>query len=118
MNSRRTWLAPASVAVALAIAALAGPGPVHAQTAAALYGKRCAACHGNTGQGDGPAGKYLNPKPTTFAAALKGKSDDWIANSIKGGGTAVGESPVMPPFKDLSDAQVKLLVEYIKHLGS
>ena len=31
-------------------------------------------CHGTKGKGDGPAGKYLNPKPSDFAVSLKGKA--------------------------------------------
>jgi mono/diheme cytochrome c family protein len=49
--------------------------------------------------------------------SLKGKTDDWIAKSIMGGGPAVGESAIMPPYSDLSDDQVKALADYIKHLG-
>ncbi|MGH7923101.1 MAG: c-type cytochrome [Candidatus Binatus sp.] len=102
--------------VALVITVLAGP-PANAQEAAALYSQRCAACHGTTGKGDGAAGQYLNPKPTDFADSLKGKSDDWIAKAVKGGGVAIGGSPVMPPYADLSDDQVKGLVAYMKSFG-
>ncbi|MGB9381229.1 MAG: cytochrome c [Candidatus Binatus sp.] len=103
--------------VASLVVLFAAP-PAHAQAAAALYSNKCAACHGTDGKGDGPAGKYLNPKPTDFASSLKGKTDDWIAKAIKGGGGAVGESPVMPAYTDLSDDQVKELVAYLKHFGS
>ncbi|WP_343162742.1 FTR1 family protein [Oleiagrimonas sp. C23AA] len=33
---------------------------------AALYQARCAACHGATGHGDGPAGRQLDPRPVDF----------------------------------------------------
>ncbi|OZB63356.1 MAG: iron permease [Lysobacterales bacterium 14-68-21] len=33
---------------------------------AALYQSRCAVCHGVTGQGDGPAGLQLKPRPVNF----------------------------------------------------
>ncbi|MDR6984172.1 high-affinity iron transporter [Rheinheimera pacifica] len=32
----------------------------------ALYQQNCAACHGDTGHGDGPAGTALDPTPTDF----------------------------------------------------
>ena len=92
--------------------------PTQAQDASAIYVQKCVSCHGPQGKGDGPAGKYLNPKPNDFATSLKDKTDDWIAKAIKGGGVAVGLSPVMPPYADLSDDQVKALVDYIKKLGS
>ena len=60
--------------------------PAGAQSADATYSQNCAACHGAKGLGDGPAGKYLKPPPSDFATSLKGKTDDWIAKAIKGGG--------------------------------
>ena len=108
----------ASVAVVVTIGISFAPVSLHAQDASAIYAQKCFSCHGAQGKGDGPAGKYLTPKPNDFAVSLKDKSDDWIAKSIKGGGVAVGLSPVMPPFADLSDDQVKALVDYIKKLGS
>jgi mono/diheme cytochrome c family protein len=92
--------------------------PLYAQEASQVFAQQCASCHGSSGKGDGPAGQYLNPKPTDFATSLKGKSDDWIAKAISGGGAAIGGSAVMPPFPNLSADQVKGLVDYIKHLGS
>ncbi len=89
-----------------------------AQDAKQIYAEKCEACHGATGKGDGPAGKVLTPPPSDFAVSLKGKSDDWIAKAIKGGGPAVGESAVMPGYGDLSDQQVKELVDYIKAFRS
>jgi mono/diheme cytochrome c family protein len=87
-----------------------------AENAKGLYADGCAGCHGATGNGDGPAAAGLTPKPKPFKEALKGKADAWIAKAIKEGGPAVGESPLMPSHSDMSDAQVKELVEYIKKL--
>jgi mono/diheme cytochrome c family protein len=108
------------VVAAAAIVAFVGCGATAycSGETAALYSQRCASCHGDSGKGDGPAGKYLSPKPTDFATSLKGKSDHWISRAIKGGGPAVGEAPVMPAYGDLSDRQVRELVDYIKKLGS
>ncbi len=82
------------------------------------YDEKCAACHGASGKGDGPAGAALTPPPQDFAKSLKGKSDDWIAKATKEGGPAVGLPATMPPFGDLSDDQVKELVAYMKQLAS
>jgi mono/diheme cytochrome c family protein len=106
------------VALAASVTMLSVAAPAHAQDAASIYSQRCVACHGASGKGDGPAGKYLTPKPSDFGTSLKGKDDAWISKAIKGGGAAVGESPVMPPYADLSDDQVKALVDYVKHFGS
>jgi len=118
MNPIRVSRRLASVAVVITIGISFAPVSVQAQDANAIYAQKCVSCHGPQGKGDGPAGKYLNPKPNDFATSLKDKTDDWIAKAIKGGGVAVGLSPVMPPYADLSDDQVKALVDYIKKLGS
>ncbi|MGH7814408.1 MAG: c-type cytochrome [Candidatus Binataceae bacterium] len=94
-----------------------GATAIAAGNGAALYVQNCAACHGDAGHGDGPAGKYLTPHPADFATSLKGKSDAWIAKAIKGGGPAVGEAAVMPAYKDLSDRDVTDLAAYVKQLA-
>lgn len=35
-----------------------------------LYETRCAVCHGQTGEGDGPAAEFLYPKPRNFTLGL------------------------------------------------
>ncbi len=41
--------------------------------AAALYQQHCAACHGATGAGDGPAGAALDPPPMDFTNAIRAR---------------------------------------------
>lgn len=71
--------------------------------ARAIYAQRCVTCHGESGKGDGPGGKALNPKPRSFAdAAWQAKtSTDHLRKVILKGGTAVGLSALMPPNPDL-----------------
>src|ERR1044071_8746472 len=35
-----------------------------------VYQQHCAACHGSTGQGNGPASVWLFPRPRNFSAGL------------------------------------------------
>jgi cytochrome c oxidase subunit 2 len=42
--------------------------PERLATGEALYAKNCAACHGETGGGDGPGGRYLGEQPTDSTA--------------------------------------------------
>jgi mono/diheme cytochrome c family protein len=105
----------------LAMAVLIAAGPqtaIAAPSAADQYAEKCAACHGTTGNGDGPAGQAMSPPPAPFSTALKGKSDSWIATVITKGGPAVGMTPAMPPHPTLSSDQVDALVQYIKGLKS
>ncbi len=88
-----------------------------------LYRKKCANCHGITGQGNGPdAIKYnFNPKPINFVNDSKNippgrlgrKSDRELAISIRDG----MPNTAMSSFKTLSDQEIKDLVLYIRSLS-
>ncbi len=114
MITNRIFAPFLSMTLAASVATLFVAMPAYAQQPDALYSQNCAACHGDKGHGDGAAGKFLKPPPPDFATSLKGKTDDWIAKAIKGGGAAVGEPSTMPAYANLSDDQVKALVAYIK----
>ncbi|MBI4420904.1 MAG: cytochrome c [Gemmatimonadetes bacterium] len=80
----------------------------------ATFDKMCAACHGKTGTGNGPAAAGLRPKPASFADLKfqSARTDDSLRAFITKG------KPPMPGFgKQLSAAQVNSLVAYIRQLG-
>lgn len=68
-----------------------------------IFQIRCVTCHGQTGKGDGPAGRALKPRPRSFGDPTwqKEVSDAHIEKIIEQGGAAVGMSPLMPPNPDL-----------------
>src|SRR5258708_29592728 len=107
-----------SLIMSLALIVAGGSSAIAAQSASGLYSEKCAACHGDKGNGDGPAGQAMSPPPAPFSTAVTGKSDSWIATVITKGGPAVGMTPAMPPHPTLSGDQVKALVQYIKGLKS
>jgi mono/diheme cytochrome c family protein len=107
-----------SVIMSLALLVAAGSNAIAAQSSADLYSEKCAACHGDSGKGDGPAGQAMVPPPAPFSTALKGKSDSWIGTVITKGGPAVGMTPAMPPHPTLSGDQLEALILYIKGLKS
>jgi|SRR5271154_4088338 mono/diheme cytochrome c family protein len=109
--TKKLFLLAASLALTATVSARAW-----AQDAKSMYDDKCASCHGPGGKGDGPAASALTPAPAPFEKALAGKSDDWIAKATKEGGPAVGLSPTMPPFSDLTDDQAKSLIAYVKSL--
>jgi cytochrome c oxidase subunit 4 len=83
--------------------------------AAGIYTANCSTCHGDAGDGQGPAGAALSPTPADFSdAAFWERSDADVAKAIKGGGMAVGKSPIMPPFAQFDDAQIDALIAYLK----
>jgi mono/diheme cytochrome c family protein len=67
-----------------------------------LYELHCAACHGNTGTGDGPAAAYLYPAPRnhTDPNAMNRRSSADLYQIIAGGGPALGLSSLMPAWSD------------------
>ena len=84
---------------------------------ATLYQSYCVSCHGDTGKGDGIAGKELNPRPANIAWSTKMPmaSDRYLLWTISEGGAAFGSA--MPPFKDaLKEEEIWKIVHHIRGL--
>ncbi len=98
--------------------ALAGAKAEAAPDGATLFTQNCATCHGPSGAGDGPAAVALDPKPRKLGSAdiMAKISDEQITKTVKNGGAANGKSPLMPPFAQLTDAEVKALIAHIRSL--
>jgi len=90
----------------------------------AIYLRRCAQCHGDEGDGLGPAADYMYPKPRDFTLALfkyktthaddEFPTDEDLRRTIRNGlpGTA------MPGWKTtLNDAEIDGLINWIKVFG-
>jgi copper transport protein len=93
---------------------LANPVPISNDSVAAgkeLYMQNCAVCHGDTGHGDGPAAKALNPQPFDLTVHVGLHADGvlwgWITDGIP--------RTAMPSWKDkLTDEQRWQLVDYMR----
>ena len=80
----------------------------------------CVSCHGARGEGDGPVGVTLDPRPARLGdkAYMSAKTDDDLFQVIKNGGASVGRSPLMAPWGgSLSDAQIRDVIAYIRSLA-
>ena len=90
-------------------------------TAESIFGDRCAVCHGDNGDGNGPGAANLAPRPMNFHDRKwqQSVSDDKIARAIVYGGQAVGVSAAMAANPDLEGRPdvVAALVERIRKLG-
>jgi mono/diheme cytochrome c family protein len=67
---------------------------------AELFQNFCATCHGSRGQGDGPAGKALKPRPANLARFIRMpmlSRDSYLMWTISDGG--VQFQTAMPSFK-------------------
>ncbi len=110
--------APASGSAAAAEAP-AGPSPT--VEARQVYKSVCAACHGEDGTGNTPAGKALTPPPRNYTdkAWQASVTDEQLSATILGGGAAVGKSPAMPAQPQLKEkpAVVAELVRIIRTFG-
>lgn len=84
------------------------------ETGASLFAANCATCHGPQGQGDGPAGAALDPRPAdlTKRPYKYGCCARMIGKTLKSGvhGTA------MPSFASLTDDQRAKLAQYVASL--
>jgi high-affinity iron transporter len=81
------------------------------------YDAVCAACHGTTGNADGPGAATLSTPPRKFSdcAVMSKISDQTLTEVIKNGGGAAHLSSEMQPWGSaFSDDQIKGLVDYIR----
>jgi len=81
------------------------------------YQVYCSRCHGDTGQGDGPDGATLSPKPRNFSdcSVMSKIPDATIVKAIKNGGAAVGLSRDMPAWGEaLSDKKIDALATFVR----
>jgi mono/diheme cytochrome c family protein len=89
-------------------------GDPNERAATALWGMRCATCHGDTGRGDGtgrPPGAVL--PDMTSATFQSGRSDRELHEVIKKGRN------MMPAFGDqLSELGIEALVKHIRALAT
>ena len=83
----------------------------NSSSGAAAFKANCATCHGPDGSGDTSIGKSLNI-PDLRSAEVQKLPDTEIATVISDGKNG------MPPFKNLSKAQIHSLVTYIRGLAS
>lgn len=117
--------------VAMPLGAIDGGAPVHAgpsnSTASATelarerFTTTCVACHGERGDGNGPAAGSLPVKPRDYtdAAWQRSVTDADLRSIIVRGGAAVGKSPMMPAQPDLADQPQVLdaLVAIVRGFG-
>ena len=94
----------------------------HLKHGARVYNARCAGCHGITGDGSGPAGQYLRPRPRDYrSGTFKFTSTPYgykparhdLVRTIRRG--AKGTS--MPGFPWMSDEDLDAVIDYVIFLS-
>lgn len=87
------------------------------------YEQFCLMCHGATGKGDGPTGKFLNPNPADYSTSMPQYGDKWAEyyfNIIKNGGQAMNppRSAGMPAWGgQLKDSEIWDVISYVETLA-
>lgn len=84
-----------------------------------VYNQVCYTCHGEKGDGKGPAGAALNPPPRDFTSGefKYGGTDEDIFEVISNGAASKGGSPSMAAWGGVySEKQRWSLVKYIRSL--
>lgn len=107
-----------SAVMAMSGAALAGGFELKGDAAKgeAQYKTMCVSCHGEKGDGAGPAGAALTPKPTNFTDPAKAAAltDEYVYKVIKEGGAAVGKSPLMVAWgPTMKDEELRNVAAYV-----
>ena len=93
-----------------------------AEKGKALFTQRCAMCHGDKGNGDGPLAATMpeGQKPRKLSEGLganKYATDDAkLTELLQKGGAAVGLSVLMPGQPDLKPADLSDLIAFIHSL--
>jgi mono/diheme cytochrome c family protein len=82
----------------------------------ATYRAQCAMCHGEQGNGDGPAAAMLNPKPKDLGAAdfWTGRTEGSVAEVVRQGKP---DSAMMGYQSVLSAEQIRDVVTYLRSLS-
>ncbi len=85
-----------------------------------IYANNCAACHGATGQGDGPSAAALDPRPSNLAdpTMMNSMTDSYLFWRISEGGVAAPFNSQMPPWKGvLSEEEIWQVITFVRTLS-
>lgn len=107
-----------TMVVLISGAALAGGFELKGDAAKgeAQYKTFCVSCNGEKGDGNGPAGAALTPKPTNFTDAANAArlTDEYAYKIIKDGGAANGRSPLMVSWSAaMKDDELRNVAAYV-----
>jgi len=106
------------LALALPVTATQAPGDddLDLDLGAEVYRSQCQPCHGSKGKGDGPASRFVDPKPRDLTQAewlhAKDKTLGQVVQVVSHGVDDTG----MEPFDELlTEAEIRAVAAYVLH---
>ena len=87
-----------------------------AADAQANWDKHCAKCHGKEGKGDTKTGQKLKVKDYTNAKVQEKMTDEHMTKVMKDGAKEGGKTVMKAYSPELSDAEIKDLVAFIRKM--
>ena len=105
---RWTW----ALGVTLLLVCTAGAPAADDAVGKKVYAERCSPCHGDTGDGNGPAAAAIKPPPRNFRdpAFWQGRTAAQLKATVRDGRPGT----MMSPFAGtLSDAEIDAVVAYV-----
>jgi mono/diheme cytochrome c family protein len=107
MNKSLAWVA---AGLFLGVVLFSAQRPTMAESAQGkqVFNDKCAPCHGQDGEGNGPMAVAFNPKPASFhdPKIWQGDKAATIKNTVNN-----GKGQMIPVA--LSDAEMKAVIDYI-----
>jgi mono/diheme cytochrome c family protein len=99
--------------------AAAAVTPAAIEKGKGIYKTNCAACHGETGKGDGPAAGVMKPPPRdhTDRAYMSTLTDEDLGKIIQMGGAMKGK-PLMPSNPQIKGADLEAVIAYTRSLSA
>jgi mono/diheme cytochrome c family protein len=92
------------------------PNPSLLSRGEALFKQNCSSCHGESGQGNGPAAGTLNPRPRNFTQPADWKRGFHVTNIFTTISTGI-KGTGMAAFDFIMPADRMALVHYVRTLG-
>ena len=80
-----------------------------------LLESNCKSCHGESGAGNGPVAKSMDPMPGSLDERISNKTDDYLYWRINEGGMYAPFNSLMPAWKNILDSdQIWQVITFVR----
>ena len=129
-NHRIRWsravVGVAAVAASVTFWALAAASPVSQQGVPSeevlergrtVYTEQCQSCHGSEGHGDGPAARFVQPKPRDLSKGEWQYAEDGTVEAVSALiRDGIDDSPMTPFDEVLTDDEIRAVASFVVHV--